>query len=282
MTENYWLYDKNSCLIEKDMSEISVKDDLHDRYDKQHKNIDGLIASIGLKYDKIRQFEKETGGKFFSKEHYEDYERLKLKEQMEKRMNESSQESSWKPEVLIENAAPVVRNFIPSASTQKDLSGQTPGAAPMDNSLAHMSTTQTALSDEINNSNNRANSKEIGRYGEEYANKRLKEKYPDKQIDWLNENMETGKGYDFLVKDDDEEIYYEVKAKIDEAPHAFEISRTQWNWAKQLHDAGRGDAYIILLVANTGKPEQHITEIPDPVGKWKAGELEADPVSIRL
>ena len=92
-----------------------------------------------------------------------------------------------------------------------------------------------------------------------------------------------GKGYDFVIRDNGVDIaYFEVKSKIDESPQLFQVSGTQWNWAKELFNSQKGDMYRILLVANTGTAKPKITVITNPVKLWKSENLYADPVNIEL
>jgi hypothetical protein len=109
------------------------------------------------------------------------------------------------------------------------------------------------------------------------------EKYPKNDVIWLNKDGCVGIGYDFVIKDNDKDIaYYEVKSKTDESPKLFQISGTQWNWAKELHNTNKGEMYKILLVSNAGKENSKIREINNPVSLWKSEKLYAEPVNIRL
>ena len=127
------------------------------------------------------------------------------------------------------------------------------------------------------------NSKEIGDWGEQLAKRYLEKKYPDKSVVWLNANGNMGKGYDFVVRKDGDDIaYYEVKSKLDESPTLFEVSGAQWDWARNLYSNGKGDMYCILLVSNAGTNEAKIREFINPVRIWKAGGIQAHPVNIRL
>jgi hypothetical protein len=64
------------------------------------------------------------------------------------------------------------------------------------------------------------------------------------EIIWLNENGDAGKGYDFLIVSDGREIeYIEVKSKIDSDPQLFEITGTQWEFARKLYNENEGDKY---------------------------------------
>ena len=101
---------------------------------------------------------------------------------------------------------------------------------------------------------------------------------------WLNQSGNVGKGYDFVVKNrEDKEIaYYEVKTKLDEKPALFEMTGTQWKWARKLYEKGEGNKYIILLVSSAGTDTAKIKEYKNPLTLWKEGKIYAHPVNIEL
>jgi hypothetical protein len=277
LKENYWLYNKESILIEKPLSEILLKD-LNDDYNKSHDNIEKLIKILGFKLDKVAVFEEETGLKVVNKEKFDEFEKWK-KEQLNG-SDEVTDESGWTPDVSPECTYTIVDEAELGELKTEDLSGQS---------------TTTAGTNEYNKRNNinlENNSndlitpydfKAIGDWGESIANKYLLKKYPKNDVQWLNKDGCIGKGYDFVIKNNGKDIaYYEVKSKTDESPKLFQISGTQWNWAKELHNTNKGEMYRILLISNAGKKETKIKEINNPVSLWKSGKLYAEPVNIQL
>lgn len=273
LQKNHWLYNKEENLIEKPLSKILLND-LNDDYKKENGNIEELVKVLGLKLDKVAEFEKETGMKAVDKEEYDKFE--KWQEAQTADSDESTDESDWKPEVSPENATLNQDDADWIKLEPEDLSGQ------------DITKSSTDSGQENNDDNKPAtfkNSKAIGEWGEKVAKKYLKEKYPENEVVWLNKSGNVGKGYDFVIKNTDngEDIaYYEVKSKTDESPKSFQVSGTQWNWAKQLHNSKKGDMYKILLVSNAGTRQPKIRGINNPVELWKSGKLYADPVSIEL
>ncbi len=271
LLDKNWLYDKEKKLIKKPLSEILLEE-LHDDYQKKHENIEHLIRQLGFKSDQIRKFEEEHGVKCIPREQYLEYEEWKAEKIQN---NQQNQENSWAQEIDAEEAKINIDDSSGQRRAHKDFSNQkinentnSGGEYEKDNHILHSP----------------HNRKEIGEWGERYANRFLIKKYPDKEVIWLNESQSVGKGYDFLVKDNDADIaYYEVKSKTDEAPQFFKVSGAQWDWAQRLYNEGKGDMYKLLLVSNAGKKTKaKIKEITNPVAQWKKGELYATPVNIEL
>jgi Protein NO VEIN, C-terminal len=273
---NQWLYDKNGCLIEKPHHEITI-DDLHDDYDKGHDKIDKLIKVLGLKPDEIKAIEEKTGGKFFPKEQTEEYEELK-REKREREKQETENER-WVPDYQPEEPPITIDNRALDPINTNDLSGQN----PKDNDRNSKGENRDNVK---NKESGKKHSKEIGKWGESYAKRYLEQKHSQDgyQIIWLNQNGNTGKGYDFVIRDEcDEEIaYYEVKSKTDEDPELIEVTGTQWEWARKLYDEEKGDKYIILAVLNTGTDKPKIKLYPNPIGLWKEGKIKAHPVNLEI
>ena len=190
--------------------------------------------------------------------------------------NNPPKEDSWVPETDPDDAIIIEAPPELKVPESKDLSGQDTNPDKIRKERGN-----------DGNSDKPKDSKAIGDCGEKLAYRYLVKKYPKNEVVWLNENGNIGKGYDFVIRENGKDIaYFEVKSKTDAAPQLFQISGTQWNWAKELYDSKRGDMYIILLVSNVGKGNKEspiiVKEINDPVALWKAGKLYADPVNIKL
>ena len=105
----------------------------------------------------------------------------------------------------------------------------------------------------------------------------------DTEIIWLNEKEEAGKGYDFSIVSHGKDIeYIEVKTKIDSEPQLFEITGTQWEFARKLYNENEGDKYKIYVVSNAGTKNAKIKIIKNPAKLWKDGKLYAHPIHFRL
>lgn len=276
LIESQWLYDKSGSLIEKPHSEITL-DDLHNDYNKGHDKVDKLIKVLGLKLDEIKDIEEKTGGKFLSKEEVEEYEEFKREKQ--KREKQETKEEGWKSECSAEEP-PINFDDRPlEPINTNDLSGQNPKDIVRNN--------KGEKEDNVKNKESgKKHSKEIGKWGENYAKRYLEQKYSQDgyQVIWLNQNGDTGKGYDFVIRDkcNEEIAYYEVKSKTDEAPELIEVTGTQWEWARKLYNEEKGDKYIILVVLNTGTDRPKIKLYPNPIGLWKEGKIKAHPVNLEI
>lgn len=278
LNSKYWLYDKNNELINKPIGLITL-DDLSNEYTKESDNIEKLVKILGFKLDKIKQFEEETGKKVIS---IEDYELLQKIKENDNSKFKAQEENSWLPEVSPEDSVFSYKEPVFKVTKSEDLSGQ-----QTKESIEYYDVNDVFIEkNEIyRNSTIARNSKQIGDWGESVANRYLENKYPKTEyvVDWLNKKGNIGKGYDFVIRKDDKDVfYYEVKSKTDESPQIFQISGTQWNWAKKLYQDKKGNMYIILLVSNVGKKEPIITEIINPLALFDAGELDIDSVNIQL
>ncbi len=276
LRKSKWLYDKDGNLIDLPIDEVEL-DDLNDGYDKEDDNSEKLVKALGLKLDIVTKFEEETGLKAVDGEKFEEFEKWK------KAQSDNSSENNeydWSPDVNPEEASISIDESDFPDYSQNDLSNQNiKENAKTDDTVNNAKQERES----IENLNKTRNSKAIGDWGERFANKHLVKKYPKNEVVWLNKNGNTGKGYDFVIRDNDEDIaYYEVKSKIDEAPQLFQISGTQWGWARKLYNSKKGEMYRILLISNAGKKDLKIKEIVNPIELWNAGELCADPVQIML
>lgn len=261
LLNNYaWLYDSEGKLFNIPIDQITL-DNLSNEYQKEDENIEKLLETLGLKLDRVAAFEEETGLKAVSNEDYELIQEIKNRQ--------DSEENSWSPETEPDDVTPIVDEADLEERKPKDLSGQTPTGK-----------TRPGGGD---NPINPRDLMAIGDWGECVAKNHLIKKYPKYDVICLNEKGSIGKGYDFVIKDNGEEIaYYEIKSKIDESPKLFQISGTQWSWAKELYNDGKGDMYKILLISNAGTEQPTIKEINNPVSLWKSEKLHADPVNIEL
>jgi len=276
LKEKYWLYNKESILIKQPFSEILLND-LNDDYNKDHDNIEKLVKVLGLKLDKVSEFEEETGLKAVNKEEFDEFEKWK-KEQI-KDSNEGKDETDWTPEINPDDATPIEDEADLGKRKPEDLSGQTTTEEINPGNTAGSKDSE----EDTNNPVKPRDCKAIGDWGESVANSYLEKKYPSNEVVWLNKSGNIGKGYDFVIRNNGADIaYYEVKSKTDESPQLFQVSGTQWNWAKKLHNSKKGDMYRILIVSNAGKKQPKIREIINPVELWKSEKLYADPVSIEL
>lgn len=261
-----WLYDKKSNLIEKRMSEILLED-LNDDYKKDAYNIEELAEVLGFKKDKVAEFEEKNPNLIvITRDEHKEFEQWKQAKKPKPPVSE------WSPEVPIEEAE---LKIIPYNSDKKPPENWTKENLPTGTSQEPL-TPEPPIEDS-------PNAKEIGKYAEELAEKYLKKQYPNADVIWLNAKGNIGRGCDFKIEQNGEEIaYYEVKSKTDGSPQFFQITGAQWEMAKQLHKEDNGDKYIILVISHVGTEHQNITPIKNPFNLWKSGKLDANPVRIKL
>ena len=277
LSNSSWLYNTENQLITSPL-DIIVLNDLSTAYQKEDENIEKLTSALGFKLDAIKEFEEKTGMKVLSEEEFERYEAFK-KEQ-DKDNNEQTDDDEWTPDTEPEDVDIITDESDLPVHEREDLSGQNTGG---DSDESDAKNTEPNENDNDNKTKKASNNKAIGDWGESIANIYLGNKYPQEEIVWLNEKGNVGKGYDFVIRNNGNDIaYYEVKCKTDDDPQLFLISGTQWQWAQRLHDTNNGDMYKILLVSNAGKKNTTIKVIHNPVELWRKGSIFANPVSIEL
>jgi hypothetical protein len=70
---------------------------------------------------------------------------------------------------------------------------------------------------------------DVGRWSEAYVNKALRQMSQFSKIDWVNENSESGKPYDFIVIENEIQKFIEVKGTPSESKNLIYLSAPEWN-----------------------------------------------------
>lgn len=278
-----WVVDNNDNLILP--SQISISE-LPDSYAKDVENLEILIDVLGFQVDEIKRIEEKYGGVYIpaqEKEKYDKFLKWEAEQTKQEETKKSEDEDKWLPEVEPESVEPNVEEIEPEIIETPDYRGQRPTEK---NTEENETDTQTDTQDKPREEISKKQLKDIGNWGEKYVYKHLQEEFANEanvEIIWLNKGGDVGKGYDFSVLSDSKEIQYiEVKSKIDEAPQLFEITGTQWEFARKLYNENEGDKYKIHVVKNTGSGNAKIGIIKNPTKLWKEGKLYAHPVHFKL
>lgn len=273
-----WLFDSDDNHILPSQTTLS---ELPDCYSRDDDNVEILIKILDFQIEEIKRIEEETGGKFITKKEYEQYCKWKEEQSKQQDIEESEQDDSWVSEVEPESVKSVAEELEPQIIETPDYRGQ----RPSENDTEKPST-KTDSQDKPGEKRSTKQMKDIGNWGERYVFKHLQEKFADKnetEIIWLNEKGYVGKGYDFSIMVAGEEIeYIEVKSKIDDKPQLFEITGTQWEFARKLYNENEGDKYKIYVVSSAGSDDAKIGIIKNPTRLWKEGKLYAHPVHFKL
>lgn len=274
-----WLVDKNGSFVLPSQISLST---LHSSYIKDDDNIDCLIKALNFQIDEIKQIEEKTGGKFVPKHEYEEFIRWK-KEYLKEKSDKSLEDDSWNPELEPEKVEPAVEEIEPETLDTPDFRGQRPSQG---NTVKNDDQSKTNDQDIVEIGRSKKELKDIGQWGERFVYNYLKKRFEKEintQIIWLNENGDIGKGYDFLIVAHGEKIeYIEVKSKTDSEPQLFEITGTQWEFARKLYNENEGDKYKIYVVSNAGTKSAKIKIIKNPTKLWKDGKIYAHPVHLKL
>ena len=302
LKKHAWLVDKDNNL--RKPSEITFSE-LSDSYKRNNPNIGILKEVLEFKPEIIDQLpEQQRKILEITMKHNLTPDRLEqiLQKQSasQSQTKEESQEKGeeqWIPECNPEEAPKRIEDYDPEKIDVIDLTGQSENighenSEPLDNPKNKEARKETL------------DSRSIGKWGEEYVFECLKEKYQrqgdlfetdngfmvktsdgeDYEIVWLNKYQDKGKGCDFIIKKNGKEIeYIEVKAKTHENGELIEVTGTQWEFARSLHNKNEGNKYFFFVVTNAGKRNNvRVRKIQNPIKLWKEGKLYAHPVNFKL
>lgn len=250
---------------------------LSDSFYRDNENVKTLTTVLGFQIDAIKQIEEQTGKKVILLAPEEELEFSRWKAQRAKKSQEETERISWLPKVEPESVEPFVEEVEPEKLNTPDLRGQRAFETTSKNYNGFKRDTQKISKQQL---------KEIGNWGERFVFHHLKKQFEnesDIEVIWLNKNRDSGKGYDILIISHGEETdYIEVKSKLDNNPYLVEISGTQWEFARKLHNENEGDKYKIYVVSHVGTNDAKIKIIKNPVKLWKEGRLYAHPVRLKL
>ena len=142
--------------------------------------------------------------------------------------------------------------------------------------------------------------KKIGRWGEEYAFRCIKDemrkKYPDTplldteqgfklekdggvivEVVWLNKNGESEQHYDIKITEDGDEIFIEVKSTKEYEKAWFQVSKDQWRLMKE-----KEDKFYIYRIYGAGTKKVKAEKIRNPAKRWREGHIDAYPIGIEI
>ncbi|KAL2923355.1 Chaperone protein HtpG [Bienertia sinuspersici] len=149
-------------------------------------------------------------------------------------------------EALAEPMNIVVESFFPeegqSNSNRKDQQSNTPGA-------------QQAI--------------QTGRLGELVAFKYFVGKAGGREVNWVNQDKETGLPYDIVVGDEHNREFIEVKASRYAKKDWFVISTREWQFATE-----KGDSFSIAYVLLSGQKVARVVVYKNPVKLCQLGKLQ--------
>ncbi|MBF8962949.1 DUF3883 domain-containing protein [Pontibacter sp. FD36] len=260
---------------------------------KNELDITSTLANLlGFKLDEVKIFEEKTGCKVLSKDEVKEYEELKKFKQEwdEKQANTNKDSYKFEPEIEagtnVEAAIPLSEDFLESTFTLPNNSSSADGSTIKSEDLGEDSEYPSNDEEDIDDVDINISAKtlkEIGNWGEKDVEQMLIVEFAGHSgVEIINLNKKgTGRGYDFIVKENGEIIrYVEVKTSVGSITQKHIISGTQWESARQLHDNGEGDLYWVYCIFNAGKPTKHTKIIKNPIKLWHEGKIIADPINF--
>jgi len=273
-----WVFDADSTAhkpMELKLEEIAEEYG----YDLLGVEIKEYLALMSFKTDAIEELEKQ-GLKVVTLEEYEALKKLQQKQSSEVEdiilwEHASPDTAKWTMEVEAKTAEVRIETTKFKAKKSKDLQKQT---------------SRSFFEDAFDEEHYapvvpKAIRKAIGEWSEEYVYRYLQEfceNNKDKRysVRRMNEGANIGRGYDFVLMRGDEELrYIEVKGRASNT-NEFEISKTQWGFAKFLYDSGEGYKYAIFVIKNAGTTSASLTSINNPVKMWLDGDLEIARIEL--
>ncbi len=141
---------------------------------------------------------------------------------------------------------------------------------------------------------------EIGRWGEEYALRCIKEALVERysaaslvdtgqgfrlerngsvivEVIWENKNGESGKPYDIKIIENGDETFVEVKSTSSATGGTFQLSENEWSFMKE-----KGDRYYIYRVYGAGSRSPKARKIQNPMKLIQKGELKVKNATIEI
>lgn len=299
LRQQTWFFDKCNCL--RKSSDIAFAE-LSDNYCKESPNIDVLIKVLEFKPDIIDQLPEEYRNKLELVKNIsiEDLKKFTNEQKKKEPLKTEEKISDWKPEHKPSEVVVKMEEIQPEKIVIRDLKGQ---SEQLKNGRSEATQSETNNErEEVIETPSHADSKKIGDWGEEHVYHALKKKYEALgaiveldfgfkinhnnevfEITCLNKPGNTGKGYDFVIKNNGVEIeYIEVKTKAQEADELIEVTGTQWEFARKLYDQSEGDKYSLYVVSNAGKINTQIRILRNPIKLWKDGKLYAHPINFKI
>lgn len=301
LRQQTWLVDKDNNFERP--SDITFAE-LSDGYIKESPNIDVLIKVFEFKPDIIAQLPEEYRNKLelVKDISIEDLEKL-LAEQKKKELSKPEEKiSDWNPEYKPGEVDIKIEEIELDKIITSDLKGQS-GKLEKGTSEKLQDKEENNIGKDVSEILSHADKKRIGEHGEMEVYLALRREYQGKgaitetgfgfkvinqgneelEIVWLNKPGSTGKGYDFVIKKNGIEIeYIEVKTKVQEAEELIEITGTQWEFARKLHEQDEGEKYSLYVVINAGKSNAEIKIVRNPTKLWKDGKLYAHPINFKI
>lgn len=294
-----WLIDKNNNF--KKPCEIAFSE-LSSNYIKKSPSIDTLKDALEFKSEIINQLPKDKQ-KMLEILDREGITPEKLKEILrEAKMKTSEEEEkTWVPKYEPDTSNTEIIDLKPNEIITPDLTGQGDRLDIVKDEELIKQNKESTDTDAVKTTT--AARKAIGKWGEKFVYRALKEKYQKIgsiidtdfgfrvkstnnelfEIVWLNKHSDKGKGCDFVIKQGKSKIeYIEVKSKVGTEAELVSASGTQWDFARSLFDRKEGDKYSFYVVTNTGRSDAKIRSLINPIKLWREGKLYAHPVNFKL
>lgn len=119
---------------------------------------------------------------------------------------------------------------------------------------------------------------DVGRWSEEYIYSYLQSLNIYSSITWLNESIESYLPYDFIVVENEIEVFIEVKGTTSTNKTEFYMSKNEWAFMFE-----KSESYKIYRLINVGKKENVTLKIiEDPSSCIIKGDLIPDTISLHI
>jgi hypothetical protein len=255
-------YDLESDGAESLLKHLPFKTEAEDKLPEKRKQILQAADEYNLSLAEIEEFGKEK--------------------QKASREEAKPSDDEWTPDVTPGDADLTITESPPVAEESPDLRNQ---------SATGRNGGQTQTENESKNEDkldvagdSRQRSSNDGRWGEEAVFEALCKEFDtdDVEVVWCNKEGETW-GYDIVIKRNGEKkVYVEVKSRTELHPEWVSVSKTQWEFARDLHN-GEGDEECWFCIVPGAETENaRIVKLKNPIKEWKRGERLAHPINLKV
>jgi len=203
----------------------------------------------------------------------------------------------WAPECTPEQADLENEEYVPKEKAQRLLARDAEGGTDL--AIGDKTASPVQEKKELDVLSQKAKYA-IGRWGEEYALRCLKEEKTKEhqtgilaetergftikkdgqtvvEVTWLNKYEDCGRGYDIELVENGLMYYIEVKSTKTDAKDWFDLSRDQWELMNE-----KKERFFVYRVYNSGTKLARYVRIRNPAQLWQEGRIAAYPVRIQL
>jgi hypothetical protein len=277
-----WLFDEEGN--RKKPSQLTPSQMAAD-YDLESDGAESLLKHLPFKPDVVEQLPEEHKQRLEATEGRtaKDIEKALSLLDQQKKQKEEQQTEERTPDVAPGDADLTITESLPVAEESPDLRNQ---------SATSRNGGQTQTENESKNEgkldvagDSRQRSLNDGRWGEEAVFEALRKEFDadNVEVEWCNEKGGETRGYDIVIsRNGEKKVYVEVKSTTELHPEWVSVSKTQWEFARDLHNGEGDEEYWFCIVPGAETENARIVKLKNPIKEWKRGERLAHPIKLKV